>query len=175
MNTRIETQRLLNSFMGVIQKKESSTTDIDVDKWSEELRDRIASDSIKLMSTRHQSLIKVVGNLYPRLGDIVNYSSYLFYCPFCHVEQLQQLISQDFNIFNQESILPVEWDENARAYLVDWRTETWKCCSCERETNSPVPIHKLYTQVMFPAYESLLFEHEGERIRVYSELKNKKT
>ncbi len=164
----------LDRIMGIIGGANDNADSVDIDVWSLAKMRMISEDALKLTLIRHNALSDVVANLYSRLSDIVNYSSFLFYCPYCHEHQLTELLNSDFNAFASEPVSSITWNDNARVYLVDWKTEKWRCKACERETNHPIPIHKIYKQIIHPAYESLLQENEKDRIKTYSTLKEKK-
>lgn len=169
-----ETSKTLEKVMGIVETHSREDDVVDIDIWSDEINRKITEDAIKLSHLRDNILTKVVGNIFPRLSDIQNYPAYEFYCPTCHKDQLIALLEEDFNAFTEERIEDVTWDDNARVQLVDWENGVWRCKTCERETHHPVPVHKLYKQVIYPAYDSLLLENEKERLKIYSELKDKK-
>jgi len=139
-----------------------------------QVQNRIFEDAIKLSRIRDNILNDVVGFVFPRLSDIQNYPAYEFYCPFCHQDQLEALLEEDFNAFSEKKIRSINWDENSFVQLINWENEIWRCKTCERETHRPIPVHKLYKQVLYPTYDSLLLENEKERLKNYSDLKEKK-
>ena len=169
-----DTSRVINEVMGIIDKKTVDSESVDIDDFSVGYLQDLSKDLCNLDLLRRHTLVNLVGNLSPRLSDVMHYSAYYFYCPHCHKDELEQIAKQDFNALKERNIGPVSWNENARVYLISWIDERWKCPLCERETNRPIPIHKLYSHVYLPAYNYLLLENENERVKIYTSLNEKK-
>lgn len=170
-NSEIENK--INSIMGVI-KSDNKGEAWDIDDYSEDILKTLESDSDKLNIIRNKSLIDNTAKINSRITDIMHYCSYDFYCPACHEKELSKLLNMDFNAMKDSNTEPVTWNKNARVYMVDWKNEVWRCRLCEKETTRPIPVHKIYANVLLPAYQSLLLENEKERIKIYSELNSKK-
>jgi hypothetical protein len=169
----VKTMLQLEQIMGLVTTKGNEEA-WDVDDFSHQVINTLEHDTSKLSMLRRHSLKNIIGTLSPRLSDIAHYGAYNFYCPHCHEQEITILLNQDFNAFKNNNTEPVTWNENARVYLTNWKTEVWKCGLCEKETKQPVPVHKMYSQVFLPAYNYLLLENEKERIRIYSKLNEKK-
>ena len=169
-----KTSKTLEKVMGIVESRSTEDETADIDDWSHNLYRKLAEDALKLSHIRDNILTKVMGSIFPRLSNIHNFPAHEFFCPSCHKEQLETLLEEDFNAFSDEQIQAVSWDENAIVELVDWENAVWRCKTCERETGNPIPVHKMYKDVLYPAYDSLLLENEIERLKIYSELKDKK-
>lgn len=172
VSTKAETQEILNRVMGIVAGDRNSDT-IDIDDFSSALLERIRTDLRKLAVVRRTSLVETLGVIAPRLAEVMLYGAYNFYCPHCHSPEIERLANQEFNAFEDDTA-PATWNENARVFLRDWSEGIWKCNLCERETTRPIPVHKIYSQVLLPAYNYLLIENETDRVKIYSALNEKK-
>ena len=122
-----------------------------------------------LFQTRKFSLCDQVAPECFDLGTLLNYSAFNFYCPECNSRQQRELLTRDYSVHNEQSTEPMYFSRNSRCvYHPD--TEVWRCLTCESETKNPIPLHKMFDEVLMPAYERLMDEHKVERLNAHRDV-----
>lgn len=128
--------------------------------------------NLALLQARSTSLFDKVGPECYDLGAQLDYGAFNFYCPFCNEEQQEELLDRDYGLHSSSDHEPIEYSSNTRcAFLPESRT--WRCRTCERETENPIPIHRMLDEVLLPAYDQLMQENKNERLRIYSKARDK--
>jgi hypothetical protein len=121
---------------------------------------------------RFESLRNQVGNLCYDLSNVLSYSAFNFYCPSCNEQNCKELLSRDYLVQTNTTNEAIYFSKNTRCYF-DPDRELWKCKTCEKETEHPIPLHKNYDEILMPTYDKLIEENLTERLKAHNEtLKN---
>jgi hypothetical protein len=155
------------------EKKNSGLTDkivtTDVDEYSSEFLNELNDSSKKFYNIRITTINNILGSNFSRLFDLMHFGAYSFYCPYCNEELIKELLARDYtDMASGKSYEPVTMNPDTKVLLTDWQSGTWKCRACERETITPLPVHKMYEEVFLPAYNTLLLENEKDRLKIYA-------
>jgi len=160
---------------GINKKKKSSPKEVvDIDDISLDFLNEFNDSSSKFFRVRINTLNGILSDRFSRLGDIMHYNSCSFYCPYCNEDIIKEIKSRDYSdLASGKSYEPISFKTNSKVFLKDWKNEVWKCKFCERETHTPIPVHKMYEEVFLPTYNILLLENEKDRLKIYSKFREK--
>jgi len=143
-----------------------------LDRFAREWESRWTRVNLALLQARSKSLFDEVGPECYDLGSQLSYGAFNFYCPFCNEEEQEQLLDRDYSVHSSSDYEPIQYSSNTRCtFRPDSRT--WRCKICERETQNPIPMHRMLDEVLLPAYDQLMQENKNERLRIYSKARDK--
>lgn len=89
-------------------------------------------------------------------------AAYYTFCPKCN---------SDF--FKQSEFADYQFNESAQTRY-DYKNDRWVCISCKDYTNQPIPVPKIYQELIQPVVRQLLMEHHTEREKLYNDIENQK-
>lgn len=127
--------------------------------------------NVALLEARSESLFNQVGPDCYELGTQLGYSAFNFYCPHCNGEQQEELLERSYGVQDEEVHEPIRYSDTTRCVFLP-EEEVWKCRTCERTTDDPIPIHRMLDDVLFPAYDHLMQENKNERLRIHSKARD---
>ena len=125
-----------------------------------------------LVQVREESLCDQIAPECFDLGTYLQYSAFNFYCPRCNAEKLGQLVARDYSVQGDQVNEPISFSINTRC-LLDTATDTWQCTACEFETIRPIPVHKMLDEILLPAFDRLMDEHQVERVRAHQDVRTR--
>jgi hypothetical protein len=127
-----------------------------------------------LAGTRLVALRKKVGPMCHNLGQVFHYSAFHFYCPECNAEIQKDLLGRDYSVQGGSQCAPVTY---SRATLLGYDPSGpgWRCPQCEGRfpMDAVIPIHRMLDEVFLPVYDRLMEENKTERLRIYSDSRNR--
>ncbi|HBH49865.1 MAG TPA: hypothetical protein DDX98_14565, partial [Bacteroidales bacterium] len=122
--------------------------------------------------TRIKSLSDDLLKEFSNSSDNSQYSAFNFYCPSCNEKSIDEFLNRDYSIQNKKENSIVVFSMNTKCkYVIS--NKTWKCPSCEKEHQNPVPIHKSLDEVFLPMFERLMQENKVVRDKFNSETRQK--
>ena len=89
-------------------------------------------------------------------------AAYYIFCPKCN---------RDF--FEQKEFAEYQFNENAQTSF-NYKKDCWECESCGSSITHPIPVPKIYQELIQPVVRQLLMEHHTEREKLYNDIENQK-
>jgi hypothetical protein len=127
-----------------------------------------------LAGARLVALRRKVGPMCHNLGQVFHYSAFHFYCRDCNAEIQKDLLARDYSVQGGTQSVPVTY---SRATLLryDPSVPCWRCPQCEGcfSLEATIPIHRMLDEVFLPVYDRLMEENKTERLRIYSDTRNR--
>lgn len=124
-----------------------------------------------LHALRLSSLSGGVAPLCHNLADAFHYSAFNLYCPACNEARIDELLDRDYSVQDGEDHEPIRYPPETRCRY-EPGDAVWRCGSCDRKVDRPLPIHKALDEVFLPVYNGLMEEHKTERLRIYSGIRD---
>jgi hypothetical protein len=142
--------------------------------------DQLADDWLKTWEVRMETLAKVrnlslrddIAPVCHDLGNIIQYSAFNFYCPECNRELSQSLVSRDYSVQGDGHASPVYFSKNTRCVFQPG-SGVWRCLTCGRETELPIPVHRMLDELLLPVFDALMEENKVERVKAHSNVRSK--
>lgn len=141
--------------------------------------DRDLEEALERWGRRHQlfhalrlsSLSGTIAPLCYNLGDSFHYSGFNLYCSRCNADRIEELLERDYSVQGDQDHPPIRYPDETRC-VYDPDEERWRCRSCDREAEDPIPVHKSLDEVFLPVYNRLMDEHKNERLDIYSSIRD---
>lgn len=120
---------------------------------------------------RISSLAGTIAPLCHKLGDAFHYSSFNLYCPGCNDDRIEALLDRDYSVQSDQDHPPVRYPDETRCHY-EPKDQDWRCQSCDRVAENPIPIHKSLDEIFLPVYNRLMDQHKNERLEIYSRIRD---
>lgn len=127
--------------------------------------------NLALLEARKESLFEQVGPDCYELGQQVGYATFNFYCPYCNEDTQEELLERDYGVHHEEEHEPVRYSDTTRCEFLPER-QVWRCKTCEKITEDPIPVHRMLDDVLLPAYDHLMQENKNERLRIHAKARD---
>jgi|GEM_PF-5728077 len=121
-----------------------------------------------LALVRFKSLNEDLSVVSQELNYGINYSAFNFYCPECNIEKTQSFLKRDYTLQGGETSEPFYLSKNSRCSY-NPKTAMWKCVTCEKEYEQPIPMHKAFDELLHPVYVNLMDENKNDRVKVHKD------
>lgn len=143
---------------GFISEDDKQSVDQELGEW--------ISNTNKFLQHHQKMIDRSLGNDLKNfkkdiVDDIINIG-YNYYCPDCNKNFFQ--MKNNFEDFS--------FDDNSRMNLLS--SEQWECPLCGLKTTKPIIVDKILDEVIHPVVRLLMLENKNERLRIYSDIENKK-
>ena len=127
-----------------------------------------------LAGARLVALREKIGPLCHNLGHLFHYSAFHFYCPDCNAEIQEDLLARDYSLQDGSQWPPVAYSK-ATLLHYDPNGPCWSCPQCEGRfpLQTAIPVHRMLDEVFLPVYDRLMEEHKTERLRIYSDTRDR--
>lgn len=123
-----------------------------------------------LSANRTTSLSNVLPSYACELQKFSLMASYNCYCPSCNAEALSASASGDWA--QGDGSYP-SFDAATRMRAVSG-TDLWECPVCGGTSSTPIPVHRLLDELVYPTMDRLYQENRVERSKLYIETEEKK-
>ena len=128
-------------------------------------------NSLILTGVRFESLQRQIAPLMLEFGVVSHYTSFNFYCPYCHEEIIKSMLDRDYSVSSGAETSPVYFSPNSRC-VYNRESYKWRCPVCEQEVDKPIPIHKVLNEVLYPTYDRLMEENKKARFDLDNKTKD---
>jgi hypothetical protein len=142
------------------------------DDWLLAAVDGISKQVAALAAARAASSCDVIQPAMRAIAEATKYNGFEFFCPTCNDRYTRDL--SDRPVIEAADARPRErLNPSARVRLLA-DEPGWRCLVCEQDTLLPLVVPKLLAEVLQPAFDRLMTEHHGERLRTYNDVVNQK-